>query len=166
MSHLEHHKEALKNLKCAVVTISDTRTEENDDSGRAIRELLKSQGHEISDYTIVKDESEPIRNAVLKAMGTSDAVISNGGTGISPRDITIETLEPLMNRTVEGFGELFRSLSFDEIGSSAMLSRAIAGVVDKNLVFCLPGSPNAVKLAMEKLILPEMGHMLSQVRKE
>lgn len=166
MSHLEHHKEALKNLKCAVVTISDTRTEENDDSGRAIRELLKSQGHEISDYTIVKDESEPIRNAVLKAMGTSDAVICNGGTGISPRDITIETLEPLMNRTVEGFGELFRSLSFDEIGSSAMLSRAIAGVVDKNLLFCLPGSPNAVKLAMEKLILPEMGHMLSQVRKE
>lgn len=166
MSHLEHHKEALKNLKCAVVTISDTRTEENDDSGRAIRELLKSQGHEISDYTIVKDESEPIRNAVLKAMGTSDAVICNGGTGISSRDITIETLEPLMNRTVEGFGELFRSLSFDEIGSSAMLSRAVAGVVDKNLLFCLPGSPNAVKLAMEKLILPEMGHMLSQVRKE
>lgn len=166
MSHLEHHKEALKNLKCAVVTISDTRTEENDDSGRAIRELLKSQGHEISDYTIVKDESEPIRNAVLKAVETSDAVICNGGTGISTRDITIETLEPLMNRTVEGFGELFRSLSFDEIGSSAMLSRAVAGVVDKNLLFCLPGSPNAVKLAMEKLILPEMGHMLSQVRKE
>ncbi len=166
MSHLEHHKEALKNLKCAVVTISDTRTEENDDSGRAIRELLKSQGHEISDYTIVKDESEPIRNAVLKAMETSDAVICNGGTGISSRDITIETLEPLMNRTVEGFGELFRSLSFDEIGSSAMLSRAVAGVVDKNLLFCLPGSPNAVTLAMEKLILPEMGHMLSQVRKE
>ncbi len=166
MSHLEHHKEALKNLKCAVVTISDTRTEENDGSGRAIRELLKSQGHEISDYTIVKDESEPIRNAVLKAMETSDAVICNGGTGISSRDITIETLEPLMNRTVEGFGELFRSLSFDEIGSSAMLSRAVAGVVDKNLLFCLPGSPNAVKLAMEKLILPEMGHMLSQVRKE
>ncbi|MCK5292316.1 MAG: molybdenum cofactor biosynthesis protein MoaB [Thermoplasmata archaeon] len=166
MSHLEHHKEALKNLRCAVVTISDTRTEENDDSGRAIRELLKSQGHEISDYTIVKDESGPIRNAVMKAMETSDAVICNGGTGISSRDITIETLEPLMNRTVEGFGELFRSLSFDEIGSSAMLSRAVAGVVDKNLLFCLPGSPNAVKLAMEKLILPEMGHMLSQVRKE
>ncbi len=166
MSHLEHHKEALKNLKCTVVTISDTRTEENDDSGRAIRELLKSQGHEISDYTIVKDESEPIRNAVLRAMKTSDAVICNGGTGISPRDITIETLEPLMNRTVEGFGELFRSLSYNEIGSSAMLSRAIAGVLDKNLLFCLPGSPNAVKLAMEKLILPEMGHMLSQVRKE
>ena len=166
MSHLEHHKEALKNLKCAVVTISDTRTEENDESGRAIRELLKSQGHEISDYVIVKDEGEPIRNAVLKAMETSDAVICNGGTGISSRDITVETLEPLMNRTVEGFGELFRSLSFDEIGSSAMLSRAIAGVVDKNLLFCLPGSPNAVKLAMEKLILPEMGHMLSQVRKE
>ncbi|MEE9224527.1 MAG: molybdenum cofactor biosynthesis protein B, partial [Thermoplasmata archaeon] len=153
-------------LKCAVVTISDTRTEENDDSGRAIRELLTSQGHEISDYTIVKDESEPIRNAVLKAMETSDAVICNGGTGISPRDITIETLEPLMNRTVEGFGELFRSLSYNEIGSSAMLSRAIAGVLDKNLLFCLPGSSNAVMLAMEKLILPEMGHMLSQVRKE
>jgi molybdenum cofactor biosynthesis protein B len=108
MSHLEHHKEALRNLKCAVVTISDTRTEENDDSGRTINELLKSQGHEISDYTIVKDESEPIRNAVQNAMESSDAVICNGGTGISPRDITIETLVPLMNRTIEGFFPLTR----------------------------------------------------------
>jgi molybdenum cofactor biosynthesis protein B len=166
MSHIEHHKEALKNLKCAVVTISDTRTEEDDESGKTINHLLRSQGHEISDYSIVKDESEQIRTAVLKALESSDAVICNGGTGISLRDITIETLEPLMNRTVEGFGELFRALSFDEIGSSAMLSRAVAGVVNKNILFCLPGSPNAVKLAMEKLILPEMGHMLSQVRKE
>jgi molybdenum cofactor biosynthesis protein B len=166
MSHLEHHKEALRNLKCAVVTISDTRTEENDDSGSTIKELLKSQGHEVSSYTIVKDEGESIKTAVMNALGLSDAVICNGGTGISPRDVTIETLEPLMNRTVEGFGELFRALSYDEIGSSAMLSRAVAGVVSNDLLFCLPGSPNAVKLAMEKLILPEMGHMLSQVRKE
>lgn len=166
MSHLEHRKEALENLRCAVITVSDTRTEENDDSGRMAQELLKGQGHSVSVYMIVKDETDPIKKSVLEAMERSDVVICSGGTGISPRDVTIESLEPLMDRTVEGFGELFRALSFDEIGSSAMLSRSIAGVVDKDLLFCLPGSPNAVKLAMEKLILPEMGHMLSQVRKE
>jgi molybdenum cofactor biosynthesis protein B len=165
MSHIEHHKVALKNLKCAVVTISDTRTEENDESGQAIRQMVESDGHEVRSYSIVKDDAELIMRAVEDAIDQADVVICSGGTGISPRDVTIETLEPLMSRTVEGFGELFRSLSYDEIGSSAMLSRAVAGIVNKNLVFCLPGSPNAVKLAMEKLILPEMGHMLSQVRK-
>jgi len=113
----------------------------------------------------VKDEGEQIRKTTISAFESSDVTICNGGTGISPRDITIQTLEPLMTTTVEGFGELFRALSYDEIGSSAMLSRAVAGTVGKDLLFCLPGSPNAVKLAMEKLILPEMGHMLAQVRK-
>jgi molybdenum cofactor biosynthesis protein B len=165
MSHLEHKKEALKNLKCAVITISDTRTKETDDSGRIIQELLKNDGHEISMYEIVLDEVPQIRNIARLALGSSDVVVCNGGTGISPRDVTIETLTPMMDRTMEGFGELFRALSYEEIGSPAMLSRAVAGVVENKLLFCLPGSPNAVKLAMEKLIIPEMGHMLSQVRK-
>ncbi len=165
MSHLEHKKEALRNLRCAVITASDTRTEETDGSGRIIRELLESGGHKVSVYEVVKDDGEQIRKAVVNALEMSDVAICNGGTGISPRDVTIDTLEPLMTTKVEGFGELFRALSYDEIGSSAMLSRAVAGIVEKGLLFCLPGSPNAVKLAMEKLILPEMGHMLAQVRK-
>jgi molybdenum cofactor biosynthesis protein B len=165
MSHLEHKKEALKNLKCGIITISDTRTEQDDGSGKIIRELLGADGQVVVFYSIVKDEAGPILSAVQEALGEADVVICNGGTGISPRDITIETLRPLIGRTVEGFGEIFRSLSYDEIGSSAMLSRAVAGAVGKNLLFCLPGSPNAVRLAMERLILLEMGHMLSQVRK-
>ena len=165
MSHLEHKKEALKNLRCAIVTISDTRTEDTDESGLLIRQLLGGDGHEPRVRSIVKDDAEVIMEAVRDALRQADVVICNGGTGISPRDVTIETLKPLMDRTIEGFGEMFRSLSYDEIGSSAILSRAVAGVVGKNLLFCLPGSPNAVKLAMEKLILPEMGHMLAQVRK-
>lgn len=165
MSHLEHKKEALKNLKCGVITISDTRTEEDDGSGKIIRELLGGDGHEVISYSIVMDDTGSIMSAVEDALGQADVVICNGGTGISPRDVTIETLRPLLSRTVEGFGEIFRTLSYAEIGSSAMLSRAVAGAVGKNLLFCVPGSPNAVRLAMEKLILPEMGHMLSQVRK-
>ncbi len=165
MSHLEHKKHALKNLSCGVITISDTRTQEDDGSGRTIRESLEADGHGVVFYSIVRDEAGPILSAVQEALENADVVICNGGTGISPRDITIETLRPLFNRIIEGFGEVFRSLSYDEIGSSAILSRSIAGVVGKNLLFCLPGSPNAVKLAMEKLILPEIGHMLAQVRK-
>ncbi|MFQ5883671.1 MAG: molybdenum cofactor biosynthesis protein B [Thermoplasmata archaeon] len=165
MTHLEHKKEALRNLKCAVVTVSDTRTEETDDSGRIIQEALRNEGHTISMYRIVKDEASQIRDAVLESLEISDVVICNGGTGISPRDVTVEALVPLMSRILEGFGEILRTLSYKEIGSSAMLSRAIAGVVEENLVFCLPGSPNAVKVAMEELVLPEMGHVLSQVRK-
>ncbi|TET90260.1 MAG: molybdenum cofactor biosynthesis protein MoaB [Methanomassiliicoccales archaeon] len=165
MTHLEHKKEALRDLKCAVVTVSDTRTEETDDSGRIIQEALRNEGHSISMYRIVKDEASQIREAVLESLEISDVVICNGGTGISPRDVTVEALVPLMSRILEGFGEIFRTLSYKEIGSSAMLSRAIAGVVEDNLVFCLPGSPNAVKVAMEELVLPEMGHVLSQVRK-
>ncbi len=165
MTYLEHKKEALRDLKCAVVTVSDTRTEETDDSGRIIQEALKNEGHSISMYRIVKDEASQIREAVLESLEISDVVICNGGTGISPRDVTVEALVPLMSRILEGFGEIFRTLSYKEIGSSAMLSRAVAGVVEDNLVFCLPGSPNAVKVAMEELVLPEMGHVLSQVRK-
>ncbi len=165
MSHLEHKKEALKNLSCGIITISDTRTEETDESGRLIGTLLEDDGHEPKVYSIVKDDPEAILEAVRTALDQVDVVICNGGTGISPRDVTIETLKPLIERTIEGFGETFRSLSYDEIGSSAILSRAVAGVVGKNLLFCLPGSPNAVELAMEKLIIPEMGHMLAQVRK-
>lgn len=165
MTHLEHKKEALRDLKCAVVTVSDTRTEETDDSGRIIQEALRNEGHSISMYRIVKDEASQIREAVLESLEISDVVICNGGTGISPRDVTVEALVPLMSRILEGFGEIFRTLSYKEIGSSAMLSRALAGVVEDNLVFCLPGSPNAVKVAMEELVLPEMGHVLSQVRK-
>ncbi|HDJ51315.1 MAG TPA: MogA/MoaB family molybdenum cofactor biosynthesis protein [Thermoprotei archaeon] len=168
MGHREHEeiaKEKFRSVKVSVITISDTRTESEDVSGRIIIEMLQRSGHRIFRYIICKDEVHEIRRAVLEVLRGSDVIITNGGTGISSRDVTLEAIKPLFDKEIEGFGELFRALSYEEIGPSAMLSRAIAGVIDSKLVFCLPGSQNAVRLAMEKLVLPIIPHALYEVRK-
>ncbi len=154
----EHQAHAPASVKCGVVTSSDSRRPETDESGKLIKDLLLHAGHTVLFYAVVKDEARAIADAVEQASWTCDAVITNGGTGIGRRDVTVPTLLPLFERTLPGFGELFRRLSFDELGSPAFLSGATAGVYHGRLVFCLPGSPDACRLAMEKLILPELSH--------
>lgn len=165
MAHLPHPDPAEMTVTCAVITVSDTRLPETDRSGQLIKQLLIDAGHTVTDYTILKDEPAQIR-AQLEVLGNSsvDAVIFNGGTGIAPRDTTYDAIESLLEKTLPGFGELFRFLSYQEIGSRAIASRAIAGVYKGKLVFSLPGSTNAVRLAVQKLILPELAHLVSQLR--
>ena len=151
-------------VNCAVITVSDTRTVETDKSGQLIKQLLIDAGHAVVDYTIVKDEPEQIR-AQMEILGSEvDVLIFNGGTGIAPRDTTYDALASLLEKTLPGFGELFRYLSYQEIGSRAIASRAIAGIYRAKLVFSLPGSSNAVKLAVSQLILPELVHLVTQLR--
>lgn len=164
MSVEEHKAMAPRRVVCAVITASDTRTEETDDAGRYVTEALRRAGHQVTYYAVVRDEEEAVRGALEEALDKASVVIINGGTGLTPRDVTIETVEPLMEKRLEGFGELFRWLSYREIGSAAMMSRALAGVVRGCFVACLPGSPAAVRLGMEKLLLPELGHIVQQVR--
>ena len=152
-------------LGCAVITVSDTRTSETDRSGRIIKELLINAGHLIQAYQIIKDEPEQIREILTQLSDRQEirAIIFNGGTGIAPRDTTYDALESLLDKTLPGFGELFRFLSYQEIGSRAIASRAVAGIYRQKLVFSLPGSSNAVKLGLEQLILPELAHLNSQI---
>jgi molybdenum cofactor biosynthesis protein B len=154
----KHKEHAPTTVKCGVITVSDSRTPETDESGKLIRDLLQRTGHSVLFYVVVKDESKLIADAVEQASWTCEAIVTNGGTGIGKRDVTIPTLLPTFERTLPGFGELFRFLSYEKIGGAAMLSGAVAGVYHGRLVFCLPGSPDACRLAIEKLILPELGH--------
>jgi len=156
----EHKARAPKSVKCGVITISDSRTETTDESGKILKQLLLDAGHKILFTAIVKDDRKAIAEAVEQASWTCDAIVTNGGTGLSKRDVTIETLEPGLEKVLPGFGELFRVLSYRDIGSAAMLSRAIAGVYKTRLLFCLPGSPAGCLLAMKSLILPELGHAI------
>jgi molybdenum cofactor biosynthesis protein B len=152
-------------VTCAVITVSDTRTEETDKSGQLIKQLLADAKHTLAAYKIVKDEPIQIQEQLeLLSQSDLDVVIFNGGTGIAPRDTTYDALEKLLEKTLPGFGELFRFLSYQEIGSRAIASRAVAGVYQAKLIFSVPGSSNAVRLAMEKLILPEVVHLVSQIR--
>ncbi|MED3842353.1 MogA/MoaB family molybdenum cofactor biosynthesis protein [Geobacillus stearothermophilus] len=169
MSTAAHKQEAPQTVRCKVITVSDTRTEETDRSGRLMIELLTEAGHEVVGYEIVKDEADAIREAVLDGCRHADvdAVLTNGGTGIAKRDVTIETVKALLEKELVGFGELFRFLSYTEdIGPAAMLSRAVAGVAMDTAVFCTPGSTGAVRLAMTKLILPELRHVVREIRKD
>jgi molybdopterin adenylyltransferase len=169
MSLQEHKKTAQTSVNCKVITVSDTRNKETDKSGQLMMELLERAGHKIVDYVIVKDESGPIQVEVLKGCEDVriDVVLTNGGTGIAKRDVTIETVRTLFQKEISGFGELFRMLSYQEdIGSAAILSRAIAGVIHDKAVFSTPGSTGAVRLAMNKLILPELGHVVKELKKD
>jgi molybdenum cofactor biosynthesis protein B len=169
MSVTEHKKEAPRIIKCKVITISDTRTFETDKSGKLMIELLEEAGHKVVEYDIVKDEKEDIRQAILRGCEQPDidVVLTNGGTGIAKRDVTIETVKKIIEKEIIGFGELFRMLSYTEdIGSAAMLSRAIAGVANDTAIFSTPGSTGAVRLAMTKLILPELRHVVREIRKD
>src|SRR5258708_21858383 len=157
----EHHQHAgaHKHLKAAIITASDTRTAADDESGPVIRAALEGAGHTIAHYAVLPDDREQIRATVIDHLSREDLVIINGGTGIAPRDSTIEAIRPILNKELEGFGELFRMLSYQEIGSAAFLSRALAGTANGKIVIALPGSPDACRLAMEKLLIPELGHM-------
>ncbi len=154
-------------MACFVLTVSDTRTPDTDTSGRAIRELLAAAGHTVSGHAIVRDEPADVRTHITEqcANGATQVIITTGGTGITSRDGTYEAVSALMDKRLDGFGELFRMLSFQEIGSAAMMSRATAGTVKGTVVFVLPGSENAVRLAMTRLIIPELTHVVQQVRK-
>lgn len=169
MSVKEHKQHAPRQVACKVITVSDTRDKETDKSGKLVIEYLEGAGHTIVDYVIVKDEAEALRSEVLKGCQDPkiDAVLTNGGTGVALRDITIETVKALFDKEIDGFGELFRMLSYQEdIGSAAIMSRAVAGVVNNKVVFSTPGSSGAVKLAMNKLILPELGHIVGELKKD
>lgn len=166
-SDVEHKAQAPKSVRCYVVTVSDTRTEETDTGGRAIAELLHAAGHEVVGRTIVKDDPALVGGAIKRqlAAGNVDVVITTGGTGITSRDSTFEAVDALLEKRLDGFGELFRMLSFEQIGSAAMMSRASAGLVAGKVVASLPGSESAVRLAMERLLLPELGHLVQQAGK-
>jgi molybdopterin adenylyltransferase len=159
MAAPEHHHHTRKHLRVAVITASDTRTLETDESGAVIASLAASAGHQVVHREVVPDSPDAIAASVKSRVAELDAIIVNGGTGIAPRDLTIEALRPLLDKELEGFGELFRMLSYQEIGSAAFLSRALAGTVAGKIVVALPGSPAACRLAMEKLLLPELSHM-------
>lgn len=161
----DHRKTAVASVHCAVLTISDTRAHERDVSGRAIVELLEGAGHVVAKRQILRDEPMDVRDAVLANVGGVDAIITTGGTGITSRDSTYEAVVGILEKHLDGFGELFRYLSYQEIGSAAMMTRATAGVARGTAVFLLPGSEHAVRLGMTKLILPELGHVVRELRR-
>ncbi|RMH71978.1 MAG: MogA/MoaB family molybdenum cofactor biosynthesis protein [Cyanobacteria bacterium J007] len=152
-------------VRCAAITVSDTRTPDTDRSGRIVRTRLVEAGHAIAAYEILKDDPVAIRDLLmtLASRDDLDAIVFNGGTGIAPRDTTYDAIASLLEKTLPGFGEIFRSLSYHEIGSRAIASRAIAGVYHSKLIFSIPGSTGAVSLALERLILPELVHLVSQL---
>ncbi len=166
MSVHEHKEKGQKSVRCFVVTVSDTRDDATDTSGQTIKSLLSGEGHLTNGYRIVKDEPAQIDALLNEALGSEnvDAVIVNGGTGIAPRDGTFEVVNRFLEKKLDGFGEIFRYLSYLDIGSAAIMSRAAAGTARGKVLISLPGSKGAVSLAMEKLILPELRHMVSQLQ--
>ena len=159
-----HRKDAPASVRCFVLTISDTRTVDNDTGGDTIATALQAAGHVIAGRAIVKDDPPAVQRAV-KSAADADVVITTGGTGIASRDGTYEALSALFEKRIDGFGELFRMLSYEQVGSAAMMSRACAGTIGRTAVFALPGSPQAVRLAVDKLILPEIGHVVRELRR-
>jgi molybdenum cofactor biosynthesis protein B len=160
----QHRQHALDVVPCAVITVSDTRTLETDTGGALVQDLLLGAGHQVVDRVIVRDDANAIAAALRAALGAEGvrAVLLTGGTGVAPRDVTPDAVEPLLERVVPGFGEIFRTLSYDDIGSAALLSRALAGIAAGRVVFVMPGSRGAVRLAMERLVLPEIGHLAAE----
>ena len=165
MSVQEHKRGEPVSARVFVLTVSDTRTPETDTSGAAIQRLLEEAGHVVSGHEIVRDEPAEVQRIVKSKLVSPDAqvVITTGGTGITSRDTTYEALAGLLQKRLDGFGELFRTISYEEIGSAAMLSRACAGIAAGKILFILPGSENAVRTAMTKLVIPELGHLLREV---
>jgi len=169
----KHKAEAPKSLNFAVIVCSSSRYRDFKESGRLddlsgdlIAQNLKEKGHRVTVRRIIPDDRSTIQHAVMRALKSRkvDAVITCGGTGVSPRDVTIEAVRPLLDKELEGFGEVFRMLSYKEIGSAAILTRALAGVSRGKAVFCIPGSPQSVTLSLKKLIIPEVGHIIKHAR--
>ena len=167
MSEAQHKAQAPSSVCCVVVTISDTRTSDTDASGKAIADMLIAAGHKVSGRAIVKDDADQVRATIERHLSGPDVqvIITTGGTGITSRDSSYEAITALMQKRLDGFGELFRMLSYEQIGSAAIMSRACAGTVAGRIVVSLPGSEKAVRLAMEKLIIPELGHLVQQAGK-
>ena len=163
----EHKAQGPVAVNCYILTVSDTRTPETDASGRAIRALLQDAGHTVTGHDIERDDPDLITARLRERLADSEThvLISTGGTGISARDGTFEAVTALFEKRLDGFGELFRMISFEEIGSAAMLSRATAGTVGRKAIFALPGSEKAVRLAMTRLVIPELGHVVQQLFK-
>jgi molybdopterin adenylyltransferase len=163
----QHRESAPEGVGVAVLTISDTRTPETDTGGDVAEEALRGAGHEVVAREIVRDEAASIRTTLVDLLARSDvdAVVTTGGTGISGRDTTYEVVERMIEKRLDGFGELFRMLSYEEIGAAALLSRAVAGAVGTKLLASLPGSRNAVRLGTEKLLVPELAHIVFELRK-
>ncbi|AKB30841.1 Molybdenum cofactor biosynthesis protein MoaB [Methanosarcina siciliae HI350] len=170
-----HKKNAKKSFSFALVTVSTSRYEKYGDSvspdeaedlsGKSMKELLEAAGNNVSFYRLVPDENNVLLDAISAALDSSaDIVITSGGTGLAPKDLTIESVTPLFEKEIPGFGELFRYKSLEDIGTSVILTRAVAGVIKGKAVFCLPGSPNAVKLALSEIIIPEAGHVVKHVK--
>ena len=161
---LEHKASAPASVACYVVTVSDTRTEATDTGGRAIVDLLTAAGHRIVGRSLVRDDPEQLRDAIGRQLANPDVqvIVTTGGTGVTSRDCTYEAVSSMLWKRLDGFGELFRMLSYQQIGSGAMLSRALAGVVAGRVIVALPGSEAAVRLAVEKLLIPELGHLVRE----
>ena len=167
MSHTmaAHRQAAPQHVRCGVVTVSDTRTRATDRGGDLLADLLVRAGHTVVERQIVPDRPGRIQAAIATLQDRCQAILMTGGTGISPRDETFETVTSLLTKSLPGYGELFRQLSFAEIGPAAMLSRATGGLVGSTVLLTMPGSPAAVRLAMEELILPELGHLVHEASK-
>ena len=164
MGYHEHKEKSPRNVSCAIFTISDTRMEETDESGRLLRERLIQNGHSVIQYSILKNDANDIRQKIqdLLRQYAVQVIITSGGTGLSRRDITVETVLPMLEKKLDGFGELFRFLTFQELGTASIMSRAMAGAVRGKVIICIPGSLGAVRLAIDKIILPEIGHMVRE----
>jgi len=164
MDYKKHKEKAPKCVRCAVLVISDSRTESTDESGKLIKEKLHEKGHRVSFYTILRNEAEAIKEIVeeLLVEDRIQVIITSGGTGASHKDITVETITPLLDKKLDGLGELFRFLTYQEIGTGSIMSRAMGGVAKGKIVLCFPGSLAATKLAMEQIILPELGHLVRE----
>ncbi|QSG13665.1 MogA/MoaB family molybdenum cofactor biosynthesis protein [Halapricum desulfuricans] len=159
--HHDHHAHDLDTLGVAVLTVSSTRTRAEDTAGDVIVAVLESEGHEIVTRDVVQDAYDNVQGTVDRFVGRSDvdAVVTTGGTGVTPDDVTVEAVEPLFEKRLPGFGELFRRLSYEEIGTRAIATRATAGIADGVPVFCLPGSESAVRLGTEEIIVEVVGHL-------
>ncbi|MFC2059891.1 molybdenum cofactor biosynthesis protein B [Chloroflexota bacterium] len=163
MGYLEHKHESPTSVSCAILTISDSRTEPDDDSGRLIRQRLEDNNHRVIAHGILKNDADSIKKEIHELLGgEAQIIIASGGTGIGSRDVTVETISPILDKKLDGFGELFRSLTYHEIGTGSIMSRAMAGVARGKVIICLPGSPDAANLAMDRIILPEMGHLVRE----
>ena len=164
MSYHEHRHAAPESVNCAVVIVSDSRTEQDDESGKLIKQRLADHGHKVTSYGILKNDQAAIRVKIKELVGQEglQVIITSGGTGASHRDVTVDTIVPMLGKRLDGFGELFRHLTYQEIGTGSILSRAVAGIIEGRVILCFPGSLNAATLAMDKIILPEIGHLVRE----
>ncbi len=164
MSHLEHKQQAPQKVNCALLVISDTRTEKTDESGPLLQQKLTQNGHRVMSYALLKNDAVAIKEKLNELLDNIEVqvIITSGGTGASRRDVTVETVLPILDKKLEGFGELFRALSYQEIGTASIMSRALAGVARGKVIICLPGSLAATGLALDKIILPEVAHLVRE----